>query len=493
MLKGKRIVFAGFNNDDLKNRIESVGGKVTSAVSNLTDVLVAKDLTDIKSTRKVENARTKGAQLISLDDFVAKYMSDNATATAVVQKYREKKGKKMIEAAPQIQPPVSNSKPKAVASKSKNPRMKEIPATLYYIANAENVPPSVDALEALLRLKPSPLETRRHDDLQLHHGDVVIFYGVTKDLVVIIDDGERPRSYVTIKKGFKGLSNDNAIKIPLEVTRSIRDAISCFKRIRYNTLIITLEKNDKTWRKIFIKDSPISRAAEVQYITISRTLHVKYKKWFGDFNIKDVTQEIIETFFNKLESSSNFQHIIPTQKLKHPGVGPFNPYRNYYFEVPIDDRTYTYAVIFSPEYSTFKVAQCKRNRDFDDCERRVVKPMPYLRIWLDDENYEQWRGNVLVQLTSKQYMYIGDKIYTFDVEAGDDIQTFASPAGDGEEPYHYAVSMKNIYLFDIGCYLPISMLPASRKKIDPYMYKKDTNTPGLPRIPNIKTIHSVRK
>jgi hypothetical protein len=547
MLKGKRVVFSGFNNLDLKTRIEANGGKVTTAVSNITDFLVAKDLHDIKTTKKIGNARTKGTQIISLDNFVDEYLSGNVIARAVAKEYSTKKSKKykmktqsseaqaskspqephftqaqaskslqephftQAQASKSLQEPQSTQSVQSIEPNSKirvkhatnsqviqqakiktKKNKKEVPASLYFLQNEHNAPSSVDALEALVRLKPDPLNITNKmastQPIQLQHGDIVILYA---DALVVVDDGNNVKSLLKIK----GHHTSIKLKIPLEVTRSIRNAIQYYQRVekvRYNMRGVSLDgieldKNDKTWKSVFVRDNPISRDAQVQYLPYSKALRVKYKKWFGDFNIKDVKQDIIDKFFYKLENPE--KTIIPTLKIKNPGDGPFNPYRNNYYEVPIDGSE-PYAVSISQEYSTFKVAKCWRTPDDYDCDRIVVKPIPYQRIWLNNANYEQWRGNVLVQLTNKQYMYIGNNIYTFDVEDGDDIQTFASPASDGDEPYHYAVATNNIYLFSVGRVMPISMLPKKKVDLSTYVYnEEDANDLSLPRIRNKKMIH----
>ena len=67
----KIIVFTGFRDKTMQDYIEKCGGKVTAAVSGKTTLLVAKSI-DEDST-KIKGARAKNIQVMSKDDFIAKY------------------------------------------------------------------------------------------------------------------------------------------------------------------------------------------------------------------------------------------------------------------------------------------------------------------------------------------------------------------------------------------------------------------------------------
>ena len=80
-LQGKSIVFTGFAGDLLKElsaKVPAMGGKVQSAVSGKTDILVIKDLENVKGKyHKAQdiNAKTPGKiQIIMLDDFLRDYI-----------------------------------------------------------------------------------------------------------------------------------------------------------------------------------------------------------------------------------------------------------------------------------------------------------------------------------------------------------------------------------------------------------------------------------
>jgi hypothetical protein len=66
-------------------------------------------------------------------------------------------------------------------------------------------------------------------------------------------------------------------------------------------------------------------------------------------------------------------------------------------------------------------------------------------------NKQLWQpsfvGNtILLQLSEKQYIYVGGEIYRFDVITGDKITAFFSDVGNNDVPYPYAVGEKYIYI-----------------------------------------------
>lgn len=70
-MAGLTIVFSGFRSKELEQRIIARGGKVTTAISRNTSMLVMKDVSDKKG--KALEAEEKGIPLISQDDFMVKY------------------------------------------------------------------------------------------------------------------------------------------------------------------------------------------------------------------------------------------------------------------------------------------------------------------------------------------------------------------------------------------------------------------------------------
>lgn len=73
-LSEKVIVFSGFRNDALKAAIAAKGGRVVSALSGLTTILVVKP--NSRTNSKVEKAALRDMQIIELDAFCEQYGFD---------------------------------------------------------------------------------------------------------------------------------------------------------------------------------------------------------------------------------------------------------------------------------------------------------------------------------------------------------------------------------------------------------------------------------
>jgi NAD-dependent DNA ligase len=71
-LSGITVVFSGFRDRDMEDKIRRLGGKVTTSVSRNTTFLIMKDVTDVKG--KAKQAQEKGVQLISKDQFERQYL-----------------------------------------------------------------------------------------------------------------------------------------------------------------------------------------------------------------------------------------------------------------------------------------------------------------------------------------------------------------------------------------------------------------------------------
>jgi hypothetical protein len=85
----------------------------------------------------------------------------------------------------------------------------------------------------------------------------------------------------------------------------------------------------------------------------------------------------------------------------------------------------------------------------------VVRPTKYIRVFVGvcPEYGRKLAGNsILVQLTKKKYMFIGQQVETFEVN--EDIVGYLSPVGNSGVPYPYAVGVKNTYLMIEDTYLP---------------------------------------
>jgi NAD-dependent DNA ligase len=64
--KNKAVVFTGFRDKTVEKMIEDAGGRVVSAISGATDILIVKDLSD--TTSKVQKAQQFGMKIMSKDE-----------------------------------------------------------------------------------------------------------------------------------------------------------------------------------------------------------------------------------------------------------------------------------------------------------------------------------------------------------------------------------------------------------------------------------------
>lgn len=71
-LAGMTIVFSGFRDKNLEDRIRAKGGRVTTSVSRNTSMLILKDMNAMKG--KANEAQELGVQIISKADFESRYL-----------------------------------------------------------------------------------------------------------------------------------------------------------------------------------------------------------------------------------------------------------------------------------------------------------------------------------------------------------------------------------------------------------------------------------
>ena len=69
-----KIVFTGFRDKDLKERLELAGHKVTGKTSSKTNVVIAADPTGSSSSIKL--AKEKGIPVMTVDEFKTTYNFD---------------------------------------------------------------------------------------------------------------------------------------------------------------------------------------------------------------------------------------------------------------------------------------------------------------------------------------------------------------------------------------------------------------------------------
>lgn len=82
---GLKIVFSGFRDEVLQQEIEAGGGRVMTAVSKLTNIVIFKG----NETAKVVQARDNGIEVLTLSQFKTKYLEFKSPKKAVLFKYNK--------------------------------------------------------------------------------------------------------------------------------------------------------------------------------------------------------------------------------------------------------------------------------------------------------------------------------------------------------------------------------------------------------------------
>lgn len=80
-------------------------------------------------------------------------------------------------------------------------------------------------------------------------------------------------------------------------------------------------------------------------------------------------------------------------------------------------------------------------------ETVFYKTFKFKEIWIgNDPKYPEFKGNsVLIQLPSKEFMFIGHKIFTFSLMPEDSPVRYYSPMGNNDVPYPYLVGKTHTY------------------------------------------------
>ena len=115
-------------------------------------------------------------------------------------------------------------------------------------------------------------------------------------------------------------------------------------------------------------------------------------------------------------------------------------------------------------YKTKVVDESARHWEYERGNK--VLTTPYERIFvgdnlLKDPNYAElgWaKGNsLLLQISNKRYVYVGDCVFSFEPVDGDVIVKYYSPVGNNDVPYPYAVGKKYVYLMWDKSYYPVEL------------------------------------
>ena len=268
-LEGKRVVFSGFRDKKLEQSIEEKGGKVTSAVSGLTNILVVKDLSDSSDKITKAKEKTNGIIIIQKDAFISKYIDGNAKTPSPKAPSPPKSTKKTVTK-------------KSIAKKSVGRGY----AKLFYIQSRDDVQPFTATAAAKLLGKT------------LEHGDVIAFEDDNRfsNAMFIVNSDSWVKNYDITHSGY--------LSPPLKVTESLSDARKFYKKLheelQEDFTGMYLGKNDVFMQKLFKSSSDILAHAEIAYLYNEYDgdfLVVNYKGKEEAMTIKGLTQAKIEAAF----------------------------------------------------------------------------------------------------------------------------------------------------------------------------------------------------
>lgn len=115
----------------------------------------------------------------------------------------------------------------------------------------------------------------------------------------------------------------------------------------------------------------------------------------------------------------------------------------------------------------YKTKVVDKDADIWEYERAAkILTTPYQRIFvgdnlLKDPHYEEmgWaKGNsLLLEISDKRYIHIGDCVFSFEPVDEDPIVKYYSPVGNNDVPYPYAVGKKYVYFMWDKSYYPIEL------------------------------------
>lgn len=106
------------------------------------------------------------------------------------------------------------------------------------------------------------------------------------------------------------------------------------------------------------------------------------------------------------------------------------------------------------------VHKCRYVGDDDEvCDygKLALPPISFKRIWIGRDKTlwgvyagrrENMGNTVLFQVSATSYIHIGPVVYQFSVPEDDPIEEYASPVGNNDVPYPYAVSKKSVWCFE---------------------------------------------
>jgi len=189
------------------------------------------------------------------------------------------------------------------------------------------------------------------------------------------------------------------------------------------------------------------------------------------YHAKDCKDQVKEgkdgTYESKPDKNGTYKWIKQTRKQpKKKGVKTYEIHSNGTTPFVVEDD--------GKGITVFKTVYAKGVYEADayTLGKQVVH-QAYKKIFVGDNDlklsaYEKkgWaKGNsILVQISANKYMYVGDKIYTF--ESLDTIQSYYSPVGNSDVPYPWAIGTNHTYLMLDAVTIPSKFIDILEK--DPY-------------------------
>ena len=228
-IAGKRLVF-DFKDEQLKRLVESHGGKVTTAISGLTNILVVHVLDEKKS--KVKQARAYGTYIITKDLLMKSYSNSKNSNNA---NYRS----------------TSKYTSKSTSTSTSSHSPKHLTAIEYDLFDSIN---DVHDYFKTGKKSSSPLtidQIERHINAKLKTGDIINYDPDSKYAFAFIVTHDRKLL----------LNNGEGLQIPYKIGEHLDDILEFYSPIidayEFNLEFVEPGKKDRLLREIFTKQSNI--------------------------------------------------------------------------------------------------------------------------------------------------------------------------------------------------------------------------------------------
>ena len=138
------------------------------------------------------------------------------------------------------------------------------------------------------------------------------------------------------------------------------------------------------------------------------------------------------------------------------------------------NRFNTYIVLIFTDLKKAQIYKMPyRNSPHQELEK--VMSFDYLHVFGPDENNKD--GNFLFEIENKKYVYVGDKLFSF--ETNDEIVDYFRKHGNNDVKFSFAYGKENIYFMLHQKYIPLQEYENSTMKNEyQYLYKKDEELRG---------------